>query len=275
MQSMWTMLRPAGYAVWNTSFERAWSMDSGWNGIREIRAIGTIHCSWFSLWWSLWWYCALFSCLIGQDVTIAASIALAMAMRCHYCCDSVLLWQHCLAIGRQSVAYHTTQPWSALEQLCIWCMSRRFTISVTLQSAISVLVMLLFRYWHVSGDKMMDDIMIEWLPTDDGRMLIAPQWCLLWTSMCSCMNLSRHLMEVTSVEYAELLHDLDSCKQIWCNCRQTMVGWLLLPQWCITWYPYCASSWTCRGTGTVVNGDYHLMLIVLCCGMNGNDGNVG
>ena len=27
------------------------------------------------------------------------------------------------------------------------------------------------------------------------------------------------------------------------------VGWLLLPQWCILWCPYCATPWTCRGSG--------------------------
>ena len=100
-------------------------MDSGWNGIREIHAIGTIHRSWFSIWWSLWWYCALFSCL---DVAgCHRSIAFAMAKRCRPRCELV--------------AYHTTQSFSASEQLCIWCMSSRFTTGITLQSAISPLVM--------------------------------------------------------------------------------------------------------------------------------------
>ena len=65
---------------------------------------------------------------------------------CHGSGMSFLLWillprQHSLAIGRQSVAYHTTQSFSASEQLCIWCMSSRFTTGITLQSAISPLVM--------------------------------------------------------------------------------------------------------------------------------------
>ena len=69
------------------------------------------------------------------------SIAFAMTKRCRPRCGFVMLWQHNSAIGRQSVAYHTTQSLSASEQLCIWCMSRRFTIGNTLQSSVSLLVM--------------------------------------------------------------------------------------------------------------------------------------